>query len=324
MLSEIISLAGIGLLASLGLGIAAKKFAVEEDPRLEKMLEILPGANCGACGFAGCAAFARAVLQETAPPNGCVAGGESTALKVAKLLGKKAEKTERRVAYVACHGDRSVTRQRFIYQGIDNCRAAVNIGGGSKACAFGCLGLGSCQKVCPFGAISIEDDLAKIDPEVCVGCGLCVEECPRDIIHLVPAASTVQVLCSSQNVGKAVKEFCDVGCIGCRRCEKSCPFNAINIVNNVAVVDPAKCRRCGICVEICPQNTIQFFLPIVRKASINSEICISCGRCEKACPFNAITGERGVPYRVSAERCKGCGVCVEACKADAIIMLEES
>ena len=324
MLPEIISLAGIGFLASLGLGIAAKKLAVKEDPRLEKILEALPGANCGGCGYAGCAAFARAVLEDEAPIEGCVAGGESTALKVAEVLGRKVEKTERMVAFVACHGSKTYTRQRFIYQGIDDCRAAVNVGGGSKACAFGCLGLGSCQKVCPFGAITIEDDLAKIDPEECVGCGLCVDECPRNIIHLVPARATVQVLCSSQNVGKTVKDFCDVGCIGCRRCERACPFNAINVIRNVAVIDPAKCRTCGICMEVCPQDTIRSFFPVKKVAKIDAETCISCGRCEKACLFEAITGEKGVPYTVNPEKCKGCGLCVEQCKVKAITMEEES
>ncbi len=324
MLPEVICLSGIGFLAALGLGVAAKKLNIKEDPRLEKILEALPGANCGACGYAGCSAFARSVLEEEAPINGCVAGGESTALKVAEVLGKKVENAERSVAVVACHGSGTYTRQRFIYQGIDDCRAAVNVGGGSKACAFGCLGLGSCQKVCPFGAITIEDALAKIDPEICVGCGLCVEECPRNIIHLVPVEATVQVLCSSRNVGKTVKEFCDVGCIGCKRCELSCPFNAISVVNNVAIIDPEKCKTCGICIEVCPQNTIRSFFPIQRLARINAETCVSCGKCEKACPFNAITGEKGVPYKVIPDKCHGCGLCVEQCKVEAITIEEES
>ncbi len=324
MLAEILSLAGIGFLAALGLGVAAKKFAVQEDPRLEKILDILPGANCGACGYAGCSAFARSVLDGEAQVNGCVAGGETTTLKVAEVLGKKVEKTERYVAVVACHGSGAYTRQRFIYQGIDNCRAAVNVGGGSKACEFGCLGLGSCQKVCPFGAITIEDALAKVDPDLCTGCGLCVEECPRNIIHLVPIRATVQVVCSSRNVGRTVKEFCDVGCIGCQRCKRACPFDAIDIVQNLAVINPDKCHTCGICVEICPQKTIQSFLPLDWRAEIDPEACVSCGRCEKVCPFEAISGEKGVPYRVAPEKCKGCGLCVDACKVNAITMRKES
>ncbi len=323
MVPELVSLAGIGFLASLGLGIAAKRFAVKEDPRLDKLLEVLPGANCGACGYAGCSAFAKAVLNEEAPVNGCVAGGESVALKVAKVLGKKVEKTERMVAIVACQGTDRLTRQRFIYQGIDDCRAAVNIGGGSKACPYGCLGLGSCQKVCPFGAITIENALAVIDPEECVGCGLCVDECPRGIIHLVPLKASVQVLCSSHVAGKTVKDFCDVGCIGCKRCERACPFNAIHVVDNLAVINPDKCTACGICVETCPQHTLNMVFPVKKLAVINPDDCISCGMCQKVCPFNAITGAKGAPYEIINDKCHGCGLCVSQCKAQAISLMEE-
>lgn len=324
MLSEFVSLAGIGLIASIGLGIAAKRFAVNEDPRLEKILEVLPGANCGACGYAGCSAFARAVLNEEVPVSGCLAGGESTALKVAEVLGKKVEKTERRVAVVACHGTKNYTRQRFVYQGIDDCRAAVNIGGGSKACPYGCLGLGSCQKVCPFGAITIEDGLAVIDVEECVGCGLCVDECPRDIIHLVPKSASVQVLCSSHEAGKAVREFCDVGCIGCKRCESVCPFNAIAVKDNLAVINPDKCTSCGICIAVCPQHTLKAVFPFTKHALIDPKKCVSCGNCKDVCPFNAVVGSKDFPYEVLTNKCRGCGLCVEQCKFEAISMFEES
>ncbi len=322
MLPEVISLAGIGLMASVGLGVAAKKLAIKEDPRLEKILEVLPGANCGACGYAGCSAFARAVLGDEAPINGCVAGGESTTRRVAELLGKKVEKTIRMVAVVACRGSKGYTRQRFVYQGIDNCRAAVNVGGGSKACAFGCLGLGSCQRVCPFGAITIEDDLARIDPEICVGCGLCVEECPRNIIHLVPASASIHVHCSSQDIGRWVRDFCDVGCIGCKQCEKVCPFEAVKVRDNVAEIDSEKCRQCGLCLQVCPQGTIQYIYPVKRMATIKENACVSCGRCQMVCPFEAIRGEKKRPYTVIEERCRGCGLCVDVCKVEAIVLRE--
>ena len=322
MIPELFSLAGIGLLSSLGLGIASKRLAIEVDPRLEKILEALPGANCGACGYAGCNAFAKAVLEETAPLNGCVAGGEETMNKVAAVLGKSVEKGERAIAVVACSGTRTQARLRFIYQGIDDCRAAVNVGGGDKACPYGCLGLGSCQKVCPFGAITIEDNLASIDPEKCVGCGLCVDECPRDVIHLVPADAAVQVLCSSHESGRDVKSFCHIGCIGCGACERVCPFNAITVSDNLAEIDLEKCVACGLCIEICPQNTIQDFIGVSQKAFIDSAACVSCGKCKTVCPFNAITGDKQSPYTVLTDKCRNCGLCVRQCKVDAITLRE--
>ena len=322
MVPELISLAGIGLLGALGLGIASKRLAVEEDPRLEKILEAIPGANCGACGYAGCSAFAKAVLAETAPLNGCIAGGEDVANKVAAVLGKSVEKGEKSVAVVACRGTRTQARLRFIYQGIDDCRAAVNVGGGDKACPYGCLGLGSCQKVCPFGAITIDDNLAWIDPEKCVGCGLCVDECPRNVIHLVPVDAVVQVLCNSHETGKKVRDFCQVGCIGCKACERVCPFNAIIVTDNLATIDLDKCVRCGLCIEVCPQNSIQDFVGVIRKAFIDSSSCVSCGRCKTVCPFDAITGDKQTPYTVLQDKCRGCGLCVRQCKVDAITLRE--
>jgi len=254
VLPAMIVLAGLGTMFGVGLAIASKAFAVATDPRIENVLEVLPGANCGACGFAGCTAFAEAVVLKGAPVNACTAGGSATAAAVADIMGVSAEVREKSVAVVHCSGNQVAAR--FRYLGIEECRAANLLQGGFKACEFGCLGLGSCVTVCPFNAIRMKDGLPQVDVDKCVGCGQCVEACPRGIIRLHPISATVQVLCRSQDKGGVVRKICKTGCIGCKKCEKACEFDAVSVTNFLARINSEKCTKCGKCVETCPTNAI--------------------------------------------------------------------
>ncbi len=249
---------GVGLALGILLGIASRVFHVEVDPRVEKITGLLPGANCGACGFPGCEGAAEAIVSGEAPATVCVAGGHEIAGHIAEVLG--VEITEKAVplkAWVCCGGGKGEVALRYIYDGEKDCQMAMQIGGGCLLCVYGCLGHETCVKSCPFGAIEMgEDKLPKIDWEQCRGCGVCVGACPRKIISLVPETSQVHVACSSLDKGKAIKEICEVGCIACKACEKVCEFEAIKVKNNIAVIDYAKCTNCGKCAEKCPSKCI--------------------------------------------------------------------
>lgn len=252
-----LSIGGLGILFGLGLGIAAKKFAVEVDPLVPLVRDALPSANCGACGYAGCDAFAKAVVEKAAAPNGCPVGGAATAEQISKILGIEVSATAKQVAFVKCNGTCDKAKEKYEYDGIKDCKSAAALqGGGPKSCEYGCLGYGSCKNVCMFGAIEMVDGIAVIDPEKCTSCGLCVAACPKDIIELVPDDSKIRVKCNSLDKGKAVKSSCEVGCIACRMCVKACEFDAIHVNNNLAKIDYDKCTQCNACVEKCPTNAI--------------------------------------------------------------------
>ncbi len=250
---------GVGLLVGLILGIAGDKFKVTVDERVEKLRIALPGNNCGGCGYPGCDGFARAVAEGKAPVNGCPVGGAKTAEKIAEIMGVKSDSpTEKKVAFVRCAGDRSNTRQNYVYDGPMDCQAAyLSPGHGSKMCSYGCMGLATCAKACPFDAIRMVDGLAVVDKEKCTACGICVAACPKNLIELIPYDSKYAVRCSSHEKGKKVKEACDVGCIGCGICAKVCPTEAITVSDNLAHIDQQKCIRCGKCAEKCPTKIIR-------------------------------------------------------------------
>ncbi len=248
----------IGLIFGLLLAMAAKVFAVETDPRVEAVKEVLPGANCGACGYAGCANFAEAVVSGETKATGCIPGGEDTASAIGELLGQEVDKTVQPLATVFCIGDTFKTEDRFIYDGVKDCAVASEFLGGFKVCSYGCLGFGNCVRVCMFDAIKMgEHGLPVVDYEKCTGCGLCATACPRTIIKMLPKGEAGHlVLCNSHDRGKAVSKACEVGCIACKACVKVCPEEAIVMDENLAVIDLEKCTDCGKCVEKCPTGTI--------------------------------------------------------------------
>lgn len=247
---------GMGLVFGALLGIASKVFAVKTDERVPQILEVLPGANCGGCGFAGCSAYANAICTLGAKTNMCPVGGDAVAHKISEIMGVEMEEDVKMLARVQCRGCLDTAKQKYIYDGTLDCHTAGNLGGGPKMCGYGCLGYGSCVKVCQFGALSIENGVAKVDPEKCVACGACARECPRGIIKILPVSSEYMVSCKSQDKGKTVKSNCAVGCIGCGICAKTCPNGAITFKDNIAVINPALCINCGACAEKCPQKAI--------------------------------------------------------------------
>lgn len=258
ILSPAITLGGLGAVFGVLLGYASKKFEVEVDPMVPLVREALPGANCGGCGFAGCDAYAEAVVSGEAAANLCSVGGASVVEKLGEILGVNVDALDKKVAFVKCNGDCSSSKEKYEYAENMDCLEASKLpGGGSKACGYGCLGLGSCIKVCEFDAIYIVNGIAKIDENKCTACGACEKICPKNLIEIIPEAKKVRVNCNSQEKGKDVKESCSVGCIGCRICEKNCSFDAIHIANNLAKVDYDKCTLCGSCVAKCPTKAIK-------------------------------------------------------------------
>lgn len=257
ILLPILIIGAIGLIAGVGLSVASLFLSVPVDETYEKVRECLPGANCGACGYAGCDEYANALAAGGVKTNLCIPGADATAEKLAEILGVSAEDVAEQVAVVHCNGTCEATSKKAIYDGINSCRAASLLYGGPDACNYGCLGCGDCAAVCPVDAICMKDGIARIDRRTCIGCGLCVNTCPKEIISLVPAVSKTAVLCSNQDKGAVARKVCTNACIGCKKCEKNCPENAITVVNNLAVIDYTKCTGCGVCIEGCPTGCLK-------------------------------------------------------------------
>ncbi len=253
----VLSIGGLGLVFGVGLGYAAIQFKVFEDPNIALVRDILPGANCGGCGFAGCDAFATAVVGGGAKPNGCPVGGSALAITIADILGVEAVETERTVAFVKCNGSCSRSSNKYEYYGVNDCNIAAQLAGGSKACGYGCMGNGSCVTACQFDAIHLVDGLAIVDEEKCTSCGACVTACPKNLIDIIPSKCDVAITCNSNDNGKIVKSVCTVGCIGCKICEKACEYDAVHVTDLLAKIDYDKCTMCNACVEKCPTHAIR-------------------------------------------------------------------
>jgi electron transport complex protein RnfB len=257
-----LGLAGFGIVLGAILAIASKRFHVDVDPRVEEVLDALPGSNCGACGLAGCEAAAEAVVMGEATVQVCKAGGPDVAAAVAAIMGLDMGKAVAVKAHIHCRGGKSVSPLRAIYEGVSSCRAAQIAMGGGKACPFGCLGLQDCADACPVNAITFDEDgIRRVNVKKCNGCGLCADTCPRGLIEMVPAEATVFVRCKSPYTGKKAVNLCKVACIGCKKCEKICQAEAIHVDNGFATIDYNKCTNCGDCARACPTEAIQLWVP---------------------------------------------------------------
>lgn len=320
----LIVLAALGVVFGVALAIVASRFVVKVDPKVEQVREALPGANCGACGFAGCMGYAEAVAgNPDVAVNLCAPGKGAVAEKIAEITGKKAEKVDPKIARVFCQGGSSLSQRKFIYSGVQDCTAAVLAAGGDKSCEFGCLGYATCMRACPFSAITMSaDNLPLIDPEKCTACGKCVAACPKQVIEIALASKAVVVSCHSRDKGLDVKKKCQVGCIACGICVRTCPVDAIKVENNFARIDHAKCIVCGLCTKKCPTGAIHDYIPVRAKALIDPAKCDGIDACKKVCPVSAISGELREKHTVNQDKCIGCGMCQARCPKKAITMVE--
>ena len=254
----------LAFLIGVGLGFFQEKFKVERDPRIDQIRAALPGANCGACGFPGCDSYSEAVAAGEAP-NKCSVGGSKTAIVLAEVLGVSVA-AEDMVAILRCQGRQDKAQKKGHYVGIPSCAAAKLSAGGTKLCAWACLGYGDCERSCTFNAIKIgEDGLPAIDDKKCTGCGNCVSVCPQKVVALFPKKrQRVLPLCSNHNVIKAmVRKTCTAGCFKCELCLKNCPSKAIHFENQLPVVDYSLCTSCNTCVTKCPTKAFS----LIRKQS---------------------------------------------------------
>ncbi|MCF7919553.1 MAG: Fe-S cluster domain-containing protein [Candidatus Cloacimonetes bacterium] len=260
MIGAIIILGALGLLYGLGLAVASKKFHVEIDPKIEAITEALPSANCGACGYPGCAAYAEAIVMHNEELNKCAPGGAAVVKEIAAIMGKEAVAADKKVAVIKCQsGGKNNTIFRYEYQGVTTCKAAILINNGPNLCSWGCLGYNDCASACKFDAISIDENgMRIIDKEKCTGCVACAKACPRNLIEIVSAKKRVHILCSSHDKGAESRKVCGnkTACIGCSMCVKKCPKAAIEMKDNLAVLNYDLCIMCGICADVCPTGAI--------------------------------------------------------------------
>ena len=247
-----LSVTMIGAACAVMLSIASKIMAVKIDERIEKIQKVLPGTNCGSCGFPGCSGYATALVEDPSiKASLCTWGGADAINQISAILGVEAEAFVSKAAVIHCGGDSAARQKKMNYKGIESCAAANLLFGGQGACTYGCLGYGDCQLVCPSKAVFLEDGLARIDPELCTGCALCVKACPNGIISIERAPAKTVIACSNIERGAVVRNKCTKCCVGCGRCMRECPKLAVVVENNLAVIDYEKCNGCGHCAKIC-------------------------------------------------------------------------
>lgn len=275
ILIAVIVLGAIGLIAALVLYFTSKKFAVKEDPRIGQVNEVLPGANCGGCGFPGCGGMASACVKAADAGSleglNCPVGGQPVMEKVAAILGMKVEASAPKLAVVRCNGTCENRPRTVIYDGVKSCRIANTTCMGETACAYGCLGCGDCVNACQFDAIKMNEEtgLPEVDSTKCTACGACAKACPRNIIEIrvVKGAKKMGVVveCMNKDKGAVAMKACKAACIGCQKCVKVCAFDAVHVENNLAYIDPEKCRNCRKCEQECPKKTIHALnMPVLK------------------------------------------------------------
>lgn len=258
----ILTLCVLGAVLAAVLYFVAQKFKVEEDPRIDEVEKMLPGANCGGCGFAGCRGMAEALVKnDDISALYCPVGGGDVMKAIADYLGKAAPEREPQVAVVRCAGSCANRPRTNQFNGAPSCAVVAATYGGETGCTFGCLGKGDCTAVCEFGAITMnhETGLPEVDDEKCTACGACVKACPKGVIELrkkFPKSRKVYVSCVNKEKGGVARKSCKAACIGCGKCAKVCPFGAITVENNLAFIDSTKCRLCRKCVVECPTGAI--------------------------------------------------------------------
>ncbi len=328
VLVAIISVGGMGLIFGGGLAFASKKFYVEVDPRVEAVQEILPGANCGACGKPGCSGLALAVVKGELEATACTPGGKAVAEKIGAILGVEVETLEEMIAVVRCQGTKEHCPDRFEYQGVPSCTAATLVGSGHKSCNFGCLGFGECVDACPFDAMYMgKDKLPRVIAEKCNGCGKCVEACPRGIMALIPRRTNIYIACVNENKAKDVRAVCDIGCTGCGVCamEKICPSGIItmNDETNLPVFNYEIDDEPLVAVNKCPTNSLVDKLQGKRPTFFISDTkCIGSGECAKVCPVKkCIEKLDSGKHVIHAELCIGCALCEPVCPSGAISVM---
>lgn len=259
ILIPILIVAGIGLLCGLILAFASIVMAVPKDEKAETIRELLPGANCGACGFSGCDGYAKALATGESKPGLCPVGGAAVAKSISAYLGCDSGEMEVKVATVHCLGSYDNTSNKAEYEGIETCAGAAAVAGGPASCQYGCIGLGDCARACQYNAVSVCNGVARIEPTRCKGCSMCIKACPKHLISFIPAKKQAVVRCTNCDKGAQTNKVCKIGCIGCMKCEKTCTHDAIHVKNFVAEVDPQKCTGCGECVDVCPRHCITLF-----------------------------------------------------------------
>lgn len=269
----------LGLVFGAALAVASKVFEVKTDPRFPEIMDCLPGANCGGCGYAGCSAAANAIIEGKAAVNCCPVASAENVAKIAEIMGVEAASGERQIAHVICNGGHAA-KKKFEYIGIQDCLGATKVAGnGPLECAYGCLGLGSCVKACSFDAIKIgENNLPVVDADKCTNCMQCAVACPRNLIVSVPVSKKVFVECNNKQKGAAAMKVCEHACIGCGLCVKECKLGAIQVIDNVAVIDYEKCKNCKICTKVCPKDAIS---PIATKEEKEKYKAIKKAQAEK-------------------------------------------